>query len=202
MEEQQNSEFTPDVYTSNKQQSLNAREGIGEDPRADIFEIDGEELYNKLMKEKQDSVESGTTPVESVKDDAEIRSRAAKLTDDIASLVQENFMDIMFGRYKQAPDFKEMIESANVDAENLLKILIAFEKPQAQLHEVVNVPESEIGKKYSEFMKPVQQQQLNDVLSGLVNDIKSLYTDPDIELVSSKITSLFNHIEEGDIKGQ
>ena len=126
MEEQQKSEFTPDVYTSNKQQSLNAREGIGEDPRADIFEIDGEELYNKLMKEKQDSVESGTTPVESVKDDAEIRSRAAKLTDDIASLVQENFMDIMFGRYKQAPDFKEMIESANVDAENLLKILIVI----------------------------------------------------------------------------
>jgi hypothetical protein len=108
----------------------------------------------------------------------------------------------MFGRYKEAPSFKSLIEDADVDAENLLKILIAFEKPQAQLHEVVTNPDSDIAKKYSEFMKPTQQKQLNEVLTGLVNDIKTLYTDEDIELVSSKITSLFSHIEKGEITGQ
>jgi len=95
-----------------------------------------------------------------------------------------------------------LIEDADVDAENLLKILIAFEKPQAQLHEVITNPDSDIAKKYSEFMKPAQQKQLNEVLSGLVNDIKTLYTDEDIELVSSKITSLFSHIEKGENTGQ
>ena len=151
------------------------------------------------MKQEAQQSES---PAEQVKNDAEVRSRAAKLTDEIATRVQENFMDIMFGRYKDVPSFKSLIEDADIDAENLLKILIAFEKPQAQLHEVVTNPDSDIAKKYSEFMKPTQQKQLNEVLTGLVNDIKTLYTDEDIELVSSKITSLFSHIEKGEVTGQ
>ena len=198
MEEEKNSEFTNDVYQSNRQHSRDARADVAQsDPRSSLFEAEGDILYNNLL-----NAQKNQTPAEEVKNDAEIRSRAAKLTDDIATRVQENFMDIMFGRYKDVPSFKSLIEDANVDAENLLKILIAFEKPQAQLHEVVTNPDSEIAKKYSEFMKPAQQKQLNEVLTGLVNDIKTLYTDDDIELVSSKITSLFSHIEKGEITEQ
>ena len=200
MEEEKNSEYTENVYESNKQNTSNAREAVGDysQQHKKLFETEGDVLQNLLKQEGQQS----ETPAEQVKNDAEIRSRAAKLTDDIATRVQENFMDIMFGRYKEAPSFKSLIEDANIDAENLLKILIAFEKPQAQLHEVVTNPDSDIAKKYSEFMKPTQQKQLNEVLTGLVNDIKTLYTDEDIELVSSKITSLFSHIEKGEITGQ
>jgi len=200
MEEEKYSEYTENVYESNKQNTTNAREAVTDysQQHKKLFETEGDVLQNLLKQEGQQS----ETPAEQVKNDAEIRSRAAKLTDDIATRVQENFMDIMFGRYKEAPSFKSLIEDADVDAENLLKILIAFEKPQAQLHEVVTNPDSDIAKKYSEFMKPAQQKQLNEVLTGLVNDIKTLYTDEDIELVSSKITSLFSHIEKGEITGQ
>ena len=200
MEEEKYSEYTANVYESNKQPTQNAREAVSgySEQHKKLFETEGDALQNLLKQEGQQS----ESPAEQVKNDAEVRSRAAKLTDDIATRVQENFMDIMFGRYKEAPSFKSLIEDADVDAENLLKILIAFEKPQAQLHEVVTNPDSDIAKKYSEFMKPAQQKQLNEVLTGLVNDIKTLYTDEDIELVSSKITSLFSHIEKGEITGQ
>tara|TARA_R100001086_G_scaffold228889_1_gene148554 strand:+ start:1241 stop:1843 length:603 start_codon:yes stop_codon:yes gene_type:complete len=200
MEEEKYSEYTANVYESNKQPTQNAREAVSgySEQHKKLFETEGDVLQNLLKQEGQQS----ESPAEQVKNDAEVRSRAAKLTDDIATRVQENFMDIMFGRYKEAPSFKSLIEDADVDAENLLKILIAFEKPQAQLHEVVTNPDSDIAKKYSEFMKPAQQKQLNEVLTGLVNDIKTLYTDEDIELVSSKITSLFSHIEKGEITGQ
>ena len=200
MEEEKYTEYTENVYESNKQNTTNAREAVTDysQQHKKLFETEGDVLQNLLKQEGQQS----ETPAEQVKNDAEVRSRAAKLTDDIATRVQENFMDIMFGRYKEAPSFKSLIEDADVDAENLLKILIAFEKPQAQLHKVVTNPDSDIAKKYSEFMKPTQQKQLNEVLTGLVNDIKTLYTDEDIELVSSKITSLFSHIEKGEITGQ
>lgn len=200
MEEEKYSEYTENVYESNKQNTTNAREAVSDysEQHKKLFETEGDELQNLLKQEAQQS----ESPAEQVKNDAEVRSRAAKLTDEIATRVQENFMDIMFGRYKDVPSFKSLIEDADIDAENLLKILIAFEKPQAQLHEVVTNPDSDIAKKYSEFMKPAQQKQLNEVLTGLVNDIKTLYTDEDIELVSSKITSLFSHIEKGEITGQ
>ena len=200
MEEEKYSEYTENVYESNKQNTTNAREAVSDysEQHKKLFETEGDVLQNLLKQEAQQS----ESPAEQVKNDAEVRSRAAKLTDEIATRVQENFMDIMFGRYKEAPSFKSLIEDADVDAENLLKILIAFEKPQAQLHEVITNPDSDIAKKYSEFMKPAQQKQLNEVLTGLVNDIKTLYTDEDIELVSSKITSLFSHIEKGEITGQ
>lgn len=200
MEEEKYTEYTANVYESNKQPTQNAREAVSgySEQHKKLFETEGDELQNLLKQEAQKS----ESPAEQVKNDAEVRSRAAKLTDEIATRVQENFMDIMFGRYKDVPSFKSLIEDADIDAENLLKILIAFEKPQAQLHEVVTNPDSDIAKKYSEFMKPAQQKQLNEVLTGLVNDIKTLYTDEDIELVSSKITSLFSHIEKGEITGQ
>jgi len=200
MEEEKYSEYTENVYESNKQNTTNAREAVSDysEQHKKLFETEGDVLQNLLKQEAQQS----ESPAEQVKNDAEVRSRAAKLTDEIATRVQENFMDIMFGRYKDVPSFKSLIEDADIDAENLLKILIAFEKPQAQLHEVVTNPDSDIAKKYSEFMKPTQQKQLNEVLTGLVNDIKTLYTDEDIELVSSKITSLFSHIEKGEITGQ
>lgn len=200
MEEEKYSEYTENVYESNKQNTTNAREAVSDysEQHKKLFETEGDELQNLLKQEAQQS----ESPAEQVKNDAEVRSRAAKLTDEIATRVQENFMDIMFGRYKDVPSFKSLIEDADIDAENLLKILIAFEKPQAQLHEVITNPDSDIAKKYSEFMKPAQQKQLNEVLTGLVNDIKTLYTDEDIELVSSKITSLFSHIEKGEITGQ
>ena len=200
MEEEKYTEYTANVYESNKQPTQNAREAVSgySEQHKKLFETEGDELQNLLKQEAQQS----ESPAEQVKNDAEVRSRAAKLTDEIATRVQENFMDIMFGRYKDVPSFKSLIEDADIDAENLLKILIAFEKPQAQLHEVVTNPDSDIAKKYSEFMKPAQQKQLNEVLTGLVNDIKTLYTDEDIELVSSKITSLFSHIEKGEITGQ
>ena len=200
MKEEKYSEYTENVYESNKQNTTNAREAVSDysEQHKKLFETEGDVLQNLLKQEAQQS----ESPAEQVKNDAEVRSRAAKLTDEIATRVQENFMDIMFGRYKEAPSFKSLIEDADVDAENLLKILIAFEKPQAQLHEVITNPDSDIAKKYSEFMKPAQQKQLNEVLTGLVNDIKTLYTDEDIELVSSKITSLFSHIEKGEITGQ
>ena len=200
MEEEKYSEYTENVYESNKQNTTNAREAVSDysEQHKKLFETEGDVLQNLLKQEAQQS----ESPAEQVKNDAEVRSRAAKLTDEIATRVQENFMDIMFGRYKDVPSFKSLIEDADIDAENLLKILIAFEKPQAQLHEVVTNPNSDIAKKYSEFMKPAQQKQLNEVLTGLVNDIKTLYTDEDIELVSSKITSLFSHIEKGEITGQ
>jgi hypothetical protein len=200
MEEEKYSEYTENVYESNKQNTTNAREAVSDysEQHKKLFETEGDVLQNLLKQEAQQS----ESPAEQVKNDAEVRSRAAKLTDEIATRVQENFMDIMFGRYKDVPSFKSLIEDADIDAENLLKILIAFEKPQAQLHEVITNPDSDIAKKYSEFMKPTQQKQLNEVLTGLVNDIKTLYTDEDIELVSSKITSLFSHIEKGEITGQ
>jgi hypothetical protein len=200
MEEEKYSEYTENVYESNKQNTTNAREAVSDysEQHKKLFETEGDVLQNLLKQEAQQS----ESPAEQVKNDAEVRSRAAKLTDEIATRVQENFMDIMFGRYKDVPSFKSLIEDADIDAENLLKILIAFEKPQAQLHEVITNPDSDIAKKYSEFMKPAQQKQLNEVLTGLVNDIKTLYTDEDIELVSSKITSLFSHIEKGEITGQ
>ena len=200
MEEEKYSEYTENVYESNKQNTTNARETVSDysEQHKKLFETEGDVLQNLLKQEAQQS----ESPAEQVKNDAEVRSRAAKLTDEIATRVQENFMDIMFGRYKDVPSFKSLIEDADIDAENLLKILIAFEKPQAQLHEVVTNPDSDIAKKYSEFMKPTQQKQLNEVLTGLVNDIKTLYTDEDIELVSSKITSLFSHIEKGEVTGQ
>ena len=137
------------------------------------------------------------TPAQEVVEDSVNRDQLNSLVNDLSTAVQKQFLRVMMGQKIKTESISQIIKESNASNEDLLNLLVAFEKPLEQLVTVINNPESDIAKKYS-FMKKEQIIEMESVLKSLANDIKEKYDDDTVKEIEDKITGWFTKSDEGE----
>ena len=138
-----------------------------------------------------------SSPAQEIIDNSASRDSLNNLVNELSTAVQKQFLRVMMNKNIETESISKIIKESNVSNDDLLNLLVAFEKPLEQLVTVINNPKSEIASKYS-FMKKEQIVEMESVLKSLANDIKEKYDDDDVKEIEDKITGWLTKSDEGE----
>ena len=150
------------------------------------------EMRRRILNQR-----NSPTPAQEVIEESVSRDELNSLVNNLSTAVQKQFLRVMMGQKIETESISQIMKESNASNEDLLNLLVAFEKPLEQLVTVINNPESEIAKKYS-FMKKEQIIEMESVLKSLANDIKEKYDDDTVKEIEDKITGWFTKSDEGE----